>query len=194
MERINIKMRVLVIVDAQVDFVSGSLGSISAQSIIPHMRETIKEYADGNTLILFTKDTHYTDYEYTLEGYKLPIKHCQYMTPGWSLVKEISSLADGYCNFLIYSDDTVVHSRIFKETFGSIKLMEILKKYEKDITDIIFMGFCTDICVVSNVLLARTYFPNIPISIDASCCAGTTLDKHLAALEVMKSCQIEIKS
>lgn len=186
-------MRVLVVVDVQNDFVSGALGSLAAQSIIPHMRSRIKDYADaGDTLILFTKDTHEENYLDTFEGYRLPMEHCIRGTPGWSIVKEISSLADGYSNFMIYSDGEIIHSRILKETFGSIKLCEILKKYEEDITDITFMGFCTDICVISNVLMARAYLPNTRILVDASCCAGTTLEKHLAALEVMKSCQIDV--
>lgn len=185
-------MRVLVIIDTQVDFVTGALGSLSAQSVIPHVCECIKNYADGDTLILFTKDTHQENYKETFEGMHLPVEHCIEGTSGWSLVKEISTLADGYSNFLIYSDEEVVRSRILKNTFGSIKLCEILKKYEDDITDITFMGFCTDICVVSNVLMARAYLPNTPITVDASCCAGTTLDKHMAALEVMKSCQINV--
>lgn len=187
-------MRVLVVVDVQNDFVTGALGSLSAQSIIPHMRERIRKYADGDTLILFTKDTHNEDYDRTFEGHRLPVKHCVRGTPGWSLVKDISSLADGYSNFLIFSDGEVVRSRVLKETFGSIKLCEILKQYEYDITDITFMGFCTDICVISNVLMARAYLPNTRIIVDASCCAGSTLDKHLAALEIMKSCQIDVIS
>lgn len=187
-------MRVLVVVDVQKDFVDGALGSVAAQSIIPHMRKRIKSYADGNTLILFTKDTHDENYLKTFEGYNLPISHCISGTPGWSLVKDISSLADGYSNFLIFSTEEVIRSRVLKDTFGSIKLMEILKQYEYDIEDITFMGFCTDVCVVSNVLMARAYLPNTRIIVDSSCCAGTTLDKHLAALEVMKSCQIDVIS
>ena len=187
-------MRVLVIVDAQVDFVNGALGSLAAQSVIPHMRERAKEFADGNTLILLTKDTHDEDYLKTLEGYYLPVEHCKEMTPGWSLVKDISTLTDGYSNFLIYSDEEVRISRVLKNTFGSIKLCEILKKYEHEIESVTFMGFCTDICVISNVLMARSYLPNTRIIVDSSCCVGTTIDKHLAALEVMKSCQIDVIS
>lgn len=187
-------MRVLVVVDAQHDFVYGALGSMTAKSIIPHMRERIKKYADGNTLILFTKDTHDENYDKTFEGYRLPVAHCIRGTPGWSLIKDISILADGYSNFLLYSDGEVVRSRVLKETFGSIKLCEILKKYEHEIEDIIFMGFCTDVCVVSNVLMTRAYLPNTRIIVDSSCCAGTTLDKHFAALEVMKSCQVDVIS
>lgn len=185
-------MRVLVVVDVQKDFVDGALGSIAAQSIIPYMRKRIRDYADGETLILFTKDTHEENYLETFEGVRLPVEHCVRGTPGWSLVKDISTLADGYSNFLIYSDEEVIHSRILKDTFGSTKLVEILKQYENEITDITFMGFCTDICVISNVLLVKAFMPNIRIIVDASCCAGTTLEKHLAALEVMKSCQIDV--
>lgn len=185
-------MRVLVVVDVQKDFVTGALGSLMAQSVISHMRERIRDYADGETLILFTKDTHEENYLETFEGVRLPVEHCVRGTPGWSLVKDISTLADGYSNFLIYSDEEVVRSRILKETFGSVKLCEILKKYESEITDITFMGFCTDICVISNVLMTKAYLPNTRIIVDASCCAGSTLDKHLAALEVMKSCHIDV--
>lgn len=185
-------MRVLVVVDTQKDFIDGALGSVNAQAVIPHMRERIKSYADGNTLILFTKDTHDENYEKTLEGYRLPVKHCVRGTPGWSLVRDISTLADGYSNFLIFSDEEIVHSRILKETFGSVKLCEILKRNEYDITEIVFMGFCTDICVVSNALMVRSFLPNTLITVDASCCAGTTPEKHLAALEVMKSCHIDV--
>lgn len=185
-------MRVLVIVDCQVDFVDGALGSANAQAVIPHMKERIKDYADGDTLILFTKDTHDEDYDKTMEGYHLPVAHCVRGTPGWSLVKEISILADGYSNFLIYSDDEIVHSRILKDTFGSVKLGELLRRYEYEITDITFMGFCTDICVISNVLLTKAFLPNTRIIVDASCCAGSTEEKHLAALEVMKSCHIDV--
>lgn len=185
-------MRVLVVVDVQNDFVSGSLGSATAQPIIPHMRKRIKDYADGDTLILFTKDTHDENYDKTMEGYHLPVAHCIRGTPGWSLVKDISSLADGYSNFLIYSNEEIVRSRILKDTFGSVKLGELLKKHEYDITDITFMGFCTDICVISNVLLTKAFLPNTRIIVDASCCAGSTEEKHRAALEVMKSCHIDV--
>ena len=185
-------MRVLVVIDAQRDFIDGPLGSSTAQSIIPHMRKRIKEYADGDTLILFTKDTHNENYFDTIEGRKFPIEHCVRGTPGWSLVKEISTLADGYSNFLIFSSEEVVRSRILKNTFGSTKLVEILKQYENEITDITFMGFHTDTSVVSNVLLTKTFMPNIRIIVDASCCVGSTINKHLAALEVMKSCHIDV--
>ena len=185
-------MKVLVIVDCQEDFVNGALGTPEARAAIPRMKDRIESHADGDTLILFTKDTHNADYEDTLEGKKLPVAHCQRDTRGWSLVKEISKLADGYSSFYLYSDEEVVRSRVLKETFGSTKLMEILKAGEKNISEIVFMGFCTDICVISNVLMAKAFLPNIPITVEASCCAGSTIEKHYAALAVMESCHINV--
>jgi nicotinamidase-related amidase len=70
--------------------------------------------------------------------------------------------------------------------------MEILKAGEKNISEIIFMGFCTDICVISNVLMAKAFLPNTPITVEASCCAGSTIEKHYAALAVMESCHIDV--
>lgn len=185
-------MRVLVVVDAQNEYVTGPMSAWSTRAIIPHICERIKNYADGNTLILFTKDTHEENFEDTFEGYYTSAPHCIRDTHEWSLIKDISSLADGYSNFLLYADEEVVRSRVLKNTFGSIKLCEILKKYESEITEIVFMGFNTDVSVISNALMARTYLPETHITVDASCCVGTTLDKHLAALEVMKSCLINV--
>ena len=95
-------------------------------------------------------------------------------------------------NFLKYSSDKIIKSRIYKNTFGSDVLREFLEKFKDKIESVEFVGLCTDVCVVSNVLMARQALPDTEITVDASCCAGTTPEKHLAALEVMKSCQINV--
>ena len=68
----------------------------------------------------------------------------------------------------------------------------ILKEWKENITEVEFVGVCTDICVISNALMARQLLPNTTISVDASCCAGSTVEKHYAALSVMEGCQIVI--
>ncbi|MFR8757298.1 MAG: amidase, partial [Clostridium sp.] len=45
---------------------------------------------------------------------------------------------------------------------------------------------------VSNALILKAKYPEAAISVDASCCAGVTPEKHKAALETMKSCQIDV--
>ena len=186
-------MRIVVIVDTQNDFITGSLGTKEAQDMIPRMVDKLHEYENGDTLVLFTKDTHYEHYLTTQEGEKLPVEHCMVGTPGCSIAKEISELVD-HGNFITYSTKDIIKGRICKETFGSIRLAEILERLAANcfLEEIVFMGLCTDICVVSNALIAKAYCPDIKISVDANCCAGTTPENHEAALKVMNSCQINI--
>lgn len=53
-------------------------------------------------------------------------------------------------------------------------------------------GLCTDICVVSNALLLRAMFKDMKITVDASCCAGSSVKAHNDTLTVMRSCQIDV--
>ena len=186
-------MKVLVLVDLQGDFIDGSLGTPEAQSIIPNIVKKIDEYPNkGETLVLFTKDTHFdNDYMNTLEGQELPVKHCIENTKGWSINREVKDVVRRN-RFLSCSKGDIINGRIYKNTFGSSVLSDFLRKNSDIIEEVEFMGLVTDICLVTNVLMAREALPNTKIVVDSSCCAGTTVDKHLAALDVMKSCQIDV--
>lgn len=185
-------MKVLVAVDMQKDFIDGSLGTPEAQAIVPRIVEKLNNTDLSNTLVLFTKDTHYDNYLETFEGKNLPVKHCIENTPGWCIHKDISSIVDNTDGALYYSSAKIKHSRIYKNTFGSDDLREFFIAHQDEIDEIEFFGLCTDICVISNVLSTRQILPEMKIVVDASCCAGVTPEKHKAALEVMKSCQIEV--
>ena len=175
--------KILIVVDMQNDFIHGVLGSTEAQAIVPNVAEKVKNW-DGE--LLFTRDTHYENYMNTLEGQKLPVPHCIYETAGWQIIDELTSFIKHNYNI------------IDKHTFGfEYWKHEVLDRYVNDIEslselDITLIGVCTDICVISNALALRMYFPNTKITVDASCCAGVTPEKHKVALEVMKSCQIEV--
>lgn len=185
-------MKVLVLVDLQNDFIKGSLGTPEAQAIVQKVVDKLNNYPDkGNTLLLYTKDTHKKNYLETFEGKLLPVEHCIEDTSGWSINKEISSVGDNQ-KFLYCSSKEVIKSRIYKSTFGSDVLRDLFIEYQNEIDEIEFVGLCTDICVVSNVLMARQALPGVKITVDASCCAGTTPEAHNAALLVMKSCQIDV--
>ena len=193
-------MKIVVVVDMQNDFIDGVLGSPEAQAIVPVMVDRLKELDDGNTLIFLTKDTHFANYLDTQEGKNLPVAHCIEGTSGWSINKQISSYVDYGSNFLTYSTYDIRKSRVLKHTFGSTDLADIIRElvYEKykhpdiEIEEIILMGVCTDICVISNAMLLKAYCPEIPITIDASCCAGVTPESHKNALAAMKMCQINV--
>ena len=168
--------KVLIVVDMQNDFVTGALGSTEAQAIVPKVVEKVKNW--GSNYFYFTRDTHYPEYINTLEGKYLPIEHCIEHTDGWQLIDEL----------LPYIEED--SQLIDKETFGYKKWQDYFSVGEE--MEFELCGLCTDICVVSNALALRMFFPNAKITVDASCCAGVTPEKHAAALEVMKSCQIEV--
>ena len=184
-------MKALIIVDMQNDFIDGALGTPEAQAIVSNVVNKMKKHKNTDTIILFTKDTHKENYLDTHEGKKLPIPHCIEGTPGWSIIKPIASefKADGY---MTYSSGTVINGRVLKLTFGSYDLLKILDSDEIELDEIELCGVCTDICVISNAIMIKNFFPDIPVIVDASCCAGVTPEKHAAALEVMKSCQIDV--
>ena len=185
-------MKILCLIDLQNDFIDGALGTQESKEVVPRIVDKLNNYSDkSNTCVLYTKDTHGNDYLDTLEGTMLPIPHCIENTPGWSINKEIKRAVKAN-RFLSYSSGNIINSRVYKNTFGSDDLREFFIKFKDKIESIEFLGLCTDICVISNVLMARQTLPNTEIYVDASCCAGTTVDKHQAALEVMKSCQINI--
>lgn len=186
-------MKALIIVDMQNDFIDGALGTPEAQAVVPNVVNKLKAHQYTDTVILFTKDTHYDDYLDTPEGKKLPVKHCLMGTPGWSIAKPIHDefKNEGYAT---YSSGSVVKGRVLKNTFGSYNLINTLDNIScsNEIDEIELCGVCTDICVISNALMVKNAFPEAKVTVDANCCAGVTPEKHAAALEVMKSCQIDV--
>lgn len=182
--------KLLVVVDAQNDFINGPLGTSEAQVSVPKIVEKIRD-ADEETLILFTKDTHDDKYLETQEGRHLPIKHCINKTEGWCIQKDIRSAWMSKEVTIILENSN--NNTFYKDTFGSDELIHYLMFLKTDIHEIEIVGFCTDICVISNALLIRTFLPEVLVSVDSACCAGTTPENHQKALDVMKSCQIEIR-
>ena len=179
------KKKVLIVIDVQNDFVYGSLGTPEAQEIIPNIKKKFDKYKNNNDYVIFTKDTHDSDYLTTAEGKKLPVEHCIRGTNGWEIVDEINyKKFEKFNNFAVYR----------KSTFGfdDWDWKERFNNTDDYLLDIEIIGLCTDICVITNALLIKTYHPEAKITVDASCCAGSTLERHKAALEVMKSCQIDV--
>ena len=167
-------MKILVVVDMQNDFIDGALGTPEAVQIVPYVKKRIQSF-DGK--VLFTRDTHFADYLDTQEGRNLSVKHCIKDTSGWQIHPELEALR--------------ITEPIDKLTFGSADLPKILAQ-EKDIEEITFVGLCTDICVISNVMITKAFFPEIPLIVDAKACAGVTPESHKNALSAMKMCQVTV--
>lgn len=171
--------KILVVVDMQKDFVDGALGTREAVGIVDRVAARIKDFQGR---IYVTLDTHPQNYLETAEGKKLPVPHCIKGTEGWKLDGKVAEALAG-------RDYTLVE----KNTFGSTKLPEMIgEAVQGGGAEILLVGLCTDICVVSNALLLKAHFPEAEISVDASCCAGVTPRTHEAALETMKMCQITV--
>ena len=175
-------MKALIVVDMQNDFVTGSLATKQAKLIIPKVVSKVESFLANDNVVIFTRDTHDSDYLDTLEGKKLPVEHCIKGTHGWEIGDELKHFAG------------VAYAIVDKPTFGSFALLDVLAPLvEKgELESIELCGLCTDICVVSNAILLRAKFPETCIKVDAECCAGVTDDSHKSALQTMKACQIEI--
>lgn len=180
------KKKILIVVDGQQDFINGSLRNEEAIKAVPNIVKKINEF--NGECIFVTMDTHSDDYLESKEGIALPVKHCIKGTDGWNLNKDIE-------NALINAElnRKINVKYIEKPTFGSFAVCEYLE-YECDgELEVEYVGFCTDICVISNVLMDKALlYDRAEFIVDASCCAGVTPEKHKAALEVMKSCQINV--
>ena len=169
-------MKFLVVVDVQNDFVDGVLGSKEAVSIIDYLKVKINNF-DGE--VVYTMDTHDKNYLQTQEGKLLPVLHCLKGSDGWKIV-------DG-----IYKEN----SKIFeKNAFGSLDMIKYFEKIncEKEIDSIEFVGICTDICVVTNVLLTKAHLPQISLLVDSKGCSGVNVKSHNQALNTMEMCQVKI--
>ena len=42
------------------------------------------------------------------------------------------------------------------------------------------------------ILLCKAFCPELPVSVDAACCAGVTPENHRNALSAMQCCQIDV--
>ncbi|MDY3973916.1 cysteine hydrolase family protein [uncultured Veillonella sp.] len=173
--------QVLVVVDMQNDFITGSLGSPTAEAIVSQVADKIRNF-EG--LIFYTLDTHDEGYLESQEGKNLPVSHCVEGTPGWELASQIVEAKPIQAEY-VYC----------KGQFGSVELAEDLRDLHdmEGIDSIELVGLCTDICVVSNAMLLKAFLPEVPVIVDASCCAGVSTETHEAALTTMKTCQIIVK-
>jgi len=170
--------KILIVIDMQNDFIDAALGTKEAVAIVEAVKEKIRSYPAEN--VIATMDTHTENYMQTQEGKYLPVPHCIKGTDGWKIRTDIAELLTG--------------AKIYeKPTFGSVALAADLKELsEKEEIEIELIGLCTDICVASNALLLKATMPEVKISVDPACCAGVTPEKHEAALETMRSCQIQM--
>ena len=170
---------ILIVVDMQNDFIDGALGTAEAVAIVPKVVEKVRSFKGT---VIFTRDTHDENYMQTQEGRNLPVPHCIKGSQGWEVCPALEPLRKGLT--------------IDKPTFGSAELGRLLLELDakEPVGSITLVGLCTDICVISNAMIAKAFLPEVPVTVDAACCAGVTPESHRNALNAMKMCQVRIEN
>lgn len=172
--------KILVVIDMQNDFITGALGTKEAESIVGGVLKKIEDF-EGE--VVYTRDTHSKDYLKSHEGKHLPIPHCIIGTEGWQLEKRIRTIKDER------------QSPVFdKPSFGSTRLLDFIldKAKDKELTEIEFVGVCTDICVITNILTIKTFLPEMKLTAHSKLMAGTTPENHKKALDILRLCHIDV--
>ena len=199
--------KLYIVIDVQNDFVSGSLGSpwaVATTEKIAQFLESVKDNPE-TVGIWATRDTHCDEntkdpffginvsesevYEKTLEGQKLPIRHCIMNTKGWEIVPSVAQYvkADKIYNKPTFMSEWLGRMVVSHARANAVNLSQC-------IDEIVLMGFCTSICVISNALNLRGLMPNTKITVLEDLCACVNEDTHKAALTVMGCCQIDVEN
>ena len=170
---------ILIVVDMQNDFIDGALGTAEAVAIVPKVAEKVRDFKGT---VIFTRDTHGENYMPTQEGRNLPVPHCIKGSRGWDVCPALEPLRTGLT--------------IDKPTFGSAELGKVLLELDakEPVGSITLVGLCTDICVISNAMIAKAFLPEVPVTVDAACCAGVTPESHRNSLSAMRMCQVRIEN
>lgn len=180
--------RLLIVVDFQNDFVDGALGFPGADLLDARIAGKIHAYHEQGDQVVFTMDTHLSNYLRTQEGRNLPVEHCIEGTPGWELFG--ATAAARLDRDLVFE----------KTTFGSAKLFNYLDKANHAASEvgrlpfssIELVGLVSNICVVSNAMLAKAACPEVPIIVDATCTASADERLNAEALDILESVQVQV--
>lgn len=178
------KKKLLIVVDYQNDFTVGSLGCRRLRPIEDTVAAKIEEYrAMGeNAQIIFTMDTHDKDYLRTQEGRNLPIEHCIKGFDGWQLYGKVAALK---------SPEDLVFSKPILRLAGACGLPGVTRVTEYESVEL--AGVVTNICVISNMVLAKAAMPEVPIYVDTACVASNNDALGEAALAVMETMHVKVK-
>ena len=168
---------ILIVIDYQVDFVSGALANPAAETLEAGIEARVREHRQADKPVIFTKDTHLEEYLNTREGKFLPVPHCVRGTEGWGLYGSLSDYEE-------HVQDGVMI--VEKATFGSPALPAAVRLMcGGDPDRIELCGVVTDICVVSNAILLHSEFLNTEIAVNSSLCAAMTPEGHERALTLL---------
>lgn len=183
------KLKVLLVVDYQYDFVDGTLGFDSAKELDEGIAALVEEYVKAGYIVIFTFDTHGNDYLVTQEGRRLPVEHTIKGTKGWRLYGKVGEVHDRYVN----TECTIID--VNKPTFGSAGLVKVLEGMQVtgEIESITVVGVVTNMCVISNAVIAKAACPEAKIVIKKDLVDSFDKEAHQKALDIMATMQMDIE-
>ncbi|MDB6213512.1 isochorismatase family protein [Gemella haemolysans] len=171
--------KLLVVVDYQKDFVDGALGFETADQLDKVIANKIDEYLKAGQDVIFTKDTHYTNYLSTREGKHLPIEHCIIDSEGHNLYGDVA-------NYESYA------KRVFNKTsFGSIDLAHYISR--SDYKEVEFCGLVSNICVLSNIIMTQTYNEKVEITVDLNATKGLSEEVNSTFKTYLQNLTVNVK-
>jgi nicotinamidase-related amidase len=172
-------MKLLFVIDYQVDFVSGALGFPSAEILDEGIARKVRAYGAGS--VYFTRDTHAPEYLSTQEGRNLPVEHCFRDSDGWQLYGETRKALE-----------EVRAIGIDKIAFGMSPEQLLHLPDPGEVESIELVGLVSNICVLSNAVLLKSRYPEAKIIVDGNLTASFDPELHDAALKVLKGIQVEV--
>lgn len=172
--------KLLVIVDYQKDFVDGALGFPGAEALDEGIARRAQAYRDNGDDVVFTLDTHQSDYSQTQEGRKLPPLHCLQGSEGWALYGQVGAQAGPE------------ELRFEKPAFPSLALAEWLKG--RDYGQVELCGLVSHICVLTNAVMVKAALPEAEILVDAALTASYDPVLHEKALDVLEGIQVTVSN
>ena len=171
--------KLLVVVDYQKDFVDGALGFETADQLDQVIANKIDEYLKAGQDVIFTKDTHYTNYLTTREGKHLPIEHCIIDSEGHNLYGKVAG----------YEKQA---KKVFNKTsFGSIDLAKFISR--SDYKEVEFCGLVSNICVLSNIIMTQTYNEKVEITVDLNATKGLSEEVNSTFKTYLQNLTVNVK-
>ena len=171
--------KLLVVVDYQKDFVDGALGFETAELLDQVIANKIDEYLKAGQDVIFTKDTHYTNYLTTREGKHLPIEHCIIDSDGHNLYGKVAG----------YEKQA---KKVFNKTsFGSIDLAKFISR--SDYKEVEFCGLVSNICVLSNIIMTQTYNEKVEITVDLNATKGLSEEVNSSFKTYLQNLTVNVK-
>jgi nicotinamidase-related amidase len=160
--------KVLIIVDMINDFVTGKLGSVQAQKIVPSTAAVIKKARKNGIPVIYLRDAHdSSNREMDIWG-----EHAMKGTSGSEIIPELEP----------EKTDIIIEKKWYSG-FVDTELQAILKKLGAD--TLIFTGVSTDICVQNNVAFA--YFSGYKTIVLRDCTASIDEESYEQSLKYMKN-------